>query len=198
MSQEALDNLIKTLARLPSLGPRSARRVALHMIQNKEDLMRPLAHSLLDAADKIKTCTTCGNLDTASPCRICTSHKRDTQTLCIVTSVADIWAIERTGHYKGHYHVLGGELSAIDGIGPEDLNIDTLESRISTNKIKEVIIALSATVDGQTTVYYINDLLDGMDIKITGLARGIPTGGELDYLDDGTITTAFKSRKLVG
>ena len=198
MSQEAIDNLIKTLARLPSLGPRSARRIALHMIQNKEELMLPLANSLIYTADTIKTCTTCDNLDTISPCRICIDPKRDNKTLCIVSSVADIWAIERTGHYKGRYHVLGGELSAIDGITPDDLNLATLQDRIKNDKTTEVIIALSATVDGQTTVYYINDLLDNMNVKITGLARGIPTGGELDYLDDGTITTAFKSRKSVG
>ena len=198
MSQEALDNLIRTLSRLPSLGPRSARRVALHMIQNKEELMRPLAHSLLDAADTIKTCQICGNLDTINPCRICTDTKRDSQTLCIVASVADIWAIERAGHYRGLYHVLGGTLSAIDGITPDDLNLHGLSERINQNNIAEIIIALSATVDGQTTAHYITDLLHDIDVKITGLARGIPTGGELDFLDDSTITTAFKSRRNVG
>lgn len=197
MSSDSVDSLIKMLSRLPSLGPRSARRAALHMIQNKEELMRPLAHALLDAADTIKTCTQCGNLDTTSPCRICTDHKRDTQTLCIVASVADIWAIERAGHYKGLYHVLGGTLSAIDGITPDDLNLHNLTNRINDHQTTEIIMALSATVDGQTTAHYITDLLDSIPLKITGLARGIPTGGELDFLDDSTIATAFKSRKDV-
>ena len=198
MSQEALDHLIKILSRLPSLGPRSARRVALHMIQDKEALMRPLANALTDAADTIKTCPNCANLDTTMPCRICTDPKRDAHTLCIVASVADIWAIERAGHYRGQYHVLGGVLSAIDGVTPDDLNLHGLKDRINQNKITEIIMALSATVDGQTTGHYITDMIGDIGIEVTGLARGIPTGGELDYLDDGTIATAFKSRKAVG
>lgn len=197
MSEQALDHLIKILSRLPSLGPRSARRVALHMIQSKDTLMRPLAHALEDAANTIRTCTTCGNLDTISPCQICTAVKRDISTLCIVASVADIWAIERAGQYRGQYHVLGGVLSAIDGITPNDLSLHSLSERVRQGNIVEVIIALSATVDGQTTAHYITDLLDSYNIKITGLARGIPTGGELDFLDDSTITTAFKARKDV-
>lgn len=159
--------------------------------------MRPLAHALQDAADTIRTCPQCGNLDTISPCQICTAPKRDTSLICVVASVADIWAIERAGHYKGHYHVLGGVLSAIDGVTPDDLNLVTLDARVKTGHIKEIIIALSATVDGQTTAHYITDMLDSYDVTITGLARGIPTGGELDFLDDSTIMTAFKSRKSV-
>lgn len=197
MSEQAIDNLIKMLARLPSLGPRSARRIALQMIQNKDTMMRPLSHAINDAADNIKTCHICGNLDTTSPCRICVDAKRDPSILCCVASVADIWAIERAGHYRGQYHVLGGVLSAIDGITPDDLNLTSLIERIETNNIDELIIALSATVDAQTTAHYIADMLEGTSVKITGLARGIPTGGELDFLDDTTIATAFKSRKSV-
>ncbi len=197
MSEQAIDNLIKMLARLPSLGPRSARRIALQMIQNKDTMMRPLSHAINDAADNIKTCHICGNLDTTSPCRICIDAKRDPSILCCVASVADIWAIERAGHYRGQYHVLGGVLSAIDGITPDDLNLTSLSERIETNNIDELIIALSATVDAQTTAHYIADMLEETSVKITGLARGIPTGGELDFLDDTTIATAFKSRKSV-
>ncbi len=197
MSEHALDHLIKSLSSLPSLGPRSARRMALHLIQHKETLMEPLAQALFEAFEAINPCTTCGNLDTIIPCHICQDHKRDRQTLCLVASVADIWAIERAGHYRGYYHVLGGILSAIDGITPTDLNIHSLKQRIESQNFKEIIIALSATVDGQTTAHYITDLIDDLDIKITGLARGIPTGGELDFLDDHTIVTAFKSRKDV-
>ncbi len=197
MSEHALDHLIKILSSLPNLGPRSARRVALHIIQNKETLMRPLAHTLLDAADTIQSCLVCGNLDTQSPCHICEDYKRNESVLCIVASVSDVWAIERTGHYKGHYHVLGGVLSAIDGIAPKDLNLDRLKIRIQNQDFEEIIIALSATVDGQTTAHYITDLLSDLNLTITGLARGIPMGGELDFLDEGTIGTAFKSRKNV-
>ncbi len=197
MSEQALDHLIKLLSGLPSLGPRSARRVALHMIQNKEGLMKPLANALLDASDNIKTCHICHNLDTVSPCRICQEAKRDSHTICLVSSVADVWAIERAGHYKGLYHIIGGTLSAIDGITPDDLNLTTLVHRVRDQDVKEVIIALSATVDGQTTAHYITDLISNLNVKTTGLARGIPTGGELDFLDDSTIATAFKSRKDV-
>ncbi len=197
MSEHGLDHLIKILGGLPSLGPRSARRVALHLITKKQSVMEPMIRALSDAAEKIQTCPQCNNLDTVVPCSICQSELRDKSTLCIVESVADIWAIERSGHYKGLYHVIGGLLSAIDGIRPEDLGIDDLISRTQSQSIKEVILALSATVNGQTTAHYIADRLQDQSISVTGLARGIPVGGELDYLDDSTITTAFKSRKTV-
>ncbi|MAM34567.1 MAG: recombination protein RecR [Micavibrio sp.] len=197
MSQRALDNLIKLMSGLPGLGPRSARRAVLHLITKKETVMRPLARALSDAAESVITCEICGNLDTVSPCEICQSPSRDQNTLCVVESVADIWAIERAGHYSGLYHVLGGLLSAIDGIQPEDLGLDRLEKRIVDNNMGEVILALSATVNGQTTAHYISDIIEDKGINITGLARGIPVGGELDYLDDSTITTAFKSRKKI-
>ena len=195
MSQRALDNLIKLMSGLPGLGPRSARRAVLHLITKKDTVMHPLARALSEAAEAVITCPVCGNLDTVSPCEICQSPSRDQTTLCVVESVADIWAIERTSHYSGLYHVLGGLLSAIDGIQPEDLGLDRLEKRIVDNNIAEVILALSATVNGQTTAHYISDIIEEKGINITGLARGIPVGGELDYLDDSTITTAFKSRK---
>ena len=197
MSENGLQHLIKILAGLPALGPRSARRIALHMVTKKQSVMEPLIQALIEAEKNIKTCDTCGNLDTVVPCSLCQSHSRDKKTLCIVASVADIWAIERTGHFKGLYHVLGGVLSSIDGIRPEDLGISDMLSRIDNENIQEVILALSATVNGQTTSHYIADRLEGKGVTITGLARGIPVGGELDYLDDSTITTAFKSRKAV-
>ncbi len=197
MSEHGLDHLIKLLGGLPSLGPRSARRFALHLITKKQSVMEPLIRALSDAAEKVQTCPQCNNLDTAIPCGICQNELRDRSTLCIVESVADIWAIERSGHYKGLYHVLGGLLSAIDGVRPEDLGVDSLISRADNESIKEIILALSATVNGQTTAHYIADRLQDNNINVTGLARGIPVGGELDYLDDSTITTAFKSRKTV-
>lgn len=197
MSEHSLEHLIKILGGLPSLGPRSARRVALHLITKKQSVMEPLTRALADAAEKVQACPQCNNLDTVVPCSICQSELRDRSTLCVVESVADIWAIERSGHYKGLYHVLGGLLSAIDGIRPEDLGIESILTRVKDSNIQEVILGLSATVNGQTTAHYIADRLQDENIEVTGLARGIPVGGELDYLDDSTITTAFKSRKSV-
>ncbi|MGE4313576.1 MAG: recombination mediator RecR [Pseudobdellovibrionaceae bacterium] len=197
MSDASLDTLIKLLSALPGLGPRSARRAVLHMMTRKESVMRPLARALTEAAEKIVTCDTCGNLDTSSPCRICEDEARDRTTLCVVESVADIWAIERAGNYRGQYHVLGGLLSAIDGIGPQDLGLSALMTRTKDEGFAEVILGLAATVNGQTTTHYIADLLEPLGVQITGLARGIPVGGELDFLDDSTISTAFKSRKSV-
>lgn len=188
----SIDDLIKLISKLPGLGPRSARRAALHLIKNKENLMRPLAASIEKTADNIVTCTTCGNVDTHSPCKVCTDDKRDKKTLCVVEEVADLWAIERSGNYSGQYHVLGGVLSAIDGVRAEDLNLANFRQRCEG--IDEVIIATNATALGQTTAHYLTDLLDGLDVKITRLAQGIPIGGELDYLDDGTLGTALKSR----
>lgn len=188
------DLLIKQLASLPGLGSRSARRIALHMLNNKEKLMLPLAKNLLHTAETMQHCHSCGNLDENEICRICRDPKRDRQTVCVVASVADIWAVERTRTYKGIYHVLGGVLSALDGVGPKDLTIDSLLQNIRENHVKEVILALSATVDGQSTAHYIVDQIDNPDITITRLAHGMPIGGELDYMDDSTIATALKAR----
>lgn len=194
MDDGPLEHLIKSLARLPGLGNRSARRIALHMLGKRDSVMLPLAHILQNAAEQIKTCETCNNLDMVSPCNLCQSIKRDPSQLCVVAQVSDLWAIERTGAFKGRYHVLGGLLSALDGIGPQELGIEKLVMRTEHEPVQEVILALSATVDGQSTAHYIADELDAASLKITRLAHGVPVGGELDYLDDGTITTALKSR----
>ena len=190
-----LDHLIKMLAALPGLGNRSARRIALHLLSRRETAMVPLAAALQRAAAEIRECTNCGNLDMHDPCAICQNPSRDRSTICVVAQVSDLWAVERTSAFKGVYHVLGGLLSALDGIGPDQLRIRRLIARTEESEdIREVILALSATVDGQSTAHYIADHLDAAALKITRLAHGVPVGGELDYLDDGTITTALKSR----
>ena len=193
-----IDRLIQLLARLPGLGPRSARRAVLHLIKRRESLMQPLAQALGDAAESILICGTCGNLDTVEPCGICMDEKRDGGTICVIEDVADLWALERTRSFKGRYHVLGGRLSALDGIGPEDLNIAGLVARAETGDIQEVILAMNLTVDGQTTAHYIADRLGHTEVDVTRLAHGVPVGGELDYLDDGTLETALRSRRSVG
>jgi len=190
-----LDHLISLISKLPGLGPRSAKRAVLHLIKRREGLMVPLARAMAEAADKIKTCSLCGNIDTHDPCTICIDHKRDETILCVVEQVADLWALERTQAFKGRYHVLGGTLSALDGVGPDDLDIPKLASRAANSAIVEVILALSATVDGQTTAHYIADSLENANVIVSGLAQGVPVGGELDYLDDGTLSTALKRRK---
>lgn len=198
MADTPLDQLIKALARLPGLGPRSARRIALQLLTNKEKIMQPLMHALDHTASSVHTCSACGNLDTLDPCRICQSEKRVRNVICVVASVADLWAVERTSAYKGQYHILGGVLSALDGVGPQDLSIEGLLARIRTLPVDEIILALSATVDGQATAHYLSDRIqDVSEAKITRLAHGVPVGGELDYLDDGTITTALKARANV-
>ena len=190
-----LDLLIRQLSSLPGLGSRSAKRIALHLLTNKEKLMDPLAKNLEYVSSIIVPCQSCGNLDEGDTCRICRNPKRDRSTVCVVASVADLWAIERTGSFKGIYHILGGTLSALDGIGPDDLNISPLVENAKGGEITEMILALSATVDGQSTAHYINDQLHGSGVNITRLAHGVPVGGELDYLDDNTISTALKARK---
>lgn len=195
MHDGPLNHLIKMLGNLPGLGNRSARRIALHLLNQKSGLMIPLATALQRAADEVKNCLTCGNLDAHNPCTICQDIKRDPSQICVVAQVSDLWAIERTSAYRGQYHVLGGLLSALDGVGPDQLNIHSLIKRNETDKPKEIILALSATVDGQSTAHYITDQLNSADVHITHLAHGVPVGGELDYLDDGTITTALRSRK---
>ena len=189
-----LDHLIRMLSGLPGLGNRSARRIALHLLDKRETAMLPLAKALQQAAENIKNCSICGNLDMRDPCSICCDPKREQRKICVVARVSDVWAIERTHAYKGLYHILGGLLSALDGIGPEELRLQKLMERSKGGQIEEIILALSATVDGQSTSHYIADRLNSQNVEITRLAHGVPVGGELDYLDDGTITTALKSR----
>ena len=195
MTGTQIDQLIQLLAKLPGLGPRSARRAALHLIGRKESLLRPLAQAMSRAADRVAPCADCGNLDSLQPCAICRDEGRDASAICVVESVADLWALERSGVFRGRYHVLGGTLSALDGIGPEDLNIGTLVARSGEAVVTEVILATNATVDGQTTAHYLAERLAQCGVKITGLAHGVPVGGELDYLDDGTLATALGARR---
>jgi recombination protein RecR len=189
-----IERLIQLLARLPGLGPRSARRAALHLIKKREQLMAPLSAALAVAADKVEVCHTCGNIDTQNPCTVCTDPRRDGSVIIVVADIADLWALERAHAINARYHVLGGTLSPLDGIGPEDLTIDALVTRAHAAEVKEVILALNATVDGQTTAHYITDLLTDASVAVTRLAYGVPVGGELDYLDEGTLTAAIKSR----
>jgi len=191
-----IERLIQLLARLPGLGPRSARRASLHLIKKREALMAPLTAALQIAMEKIQVCKTCGNIDTANPCTICTDVRRDPSIIVVVEDVADLWALERANAINGHYHVLGGTLSPLDGVGPDDLAIDALVSRAHASEVKEVVLALNATVDGQTTAHYITDLLQDADVKVTRMAHGVPVGGELDYLDEGTLSAAMRQRTL--
>lgn len=190
-----IDHLIQSLARLPGLGPRSARRAALFMLKRRDTILEPLARAMTAAKDKVQTCSVCGNFDTVSPCGICTSPGRDDSLICVVEDVADLWALERGGTFRGRYHVLGGILSALDGVGPDDLNIASLLRRARAPEVREIILATNATVEGQTTAHYIADRLADCDVTISGLALGVPIGGELDYLDDGTLSTAMKARR---
>lgn len=194
----AIDGLIKLLSRLPGMGPRSARRAVLHLIKKKTALMQPLATAMADVADKIMVCSTCHNVDTKDPCAICSDARRDKSTICVVEEVADLWALDRLESFKGQYHVLGGTLSALDGVTPEDLNISTLIERARDEGVHEVILALNATVDGQTTAHYLSDRLSVCHVRVSAIAHGVPVGGELDYLDDGTLSQALKARKDVG
>ena len=195
MGVNEIDRLIQLLSKLPGLGPRSARRAALHLIKNRESLLKPLGLAMESAAEKIQTCSNCGNLDAANPCSICSNIKRDRSTICVVEEVADLWALERSATYSGSYHVLGGVLSPLDGIGPDDLMLDGLMARAEVESVTEVILATSATVDGKTTAHYITERLVNCDVNVTALAHGIPVGGELDYLDDGTLIAAMKERR---
>jgi recombination protein RecR len=191
-----IERLIQLLARLPGLGPRSARRAALHLIKKRDALMAPLTAALKTAMDAVQVCKTCGNIDTQNPCTVCTDLRRDSSMICVVADVADLWALERATATQGRYHVLGGTLSPLDGVGPRDLNIDSLVARAHDASVKEIIIALNATVDGQTTAHYITDLLHEASVKVTRLAHGVPVGGELDYLDEGTLAAAVRQRTL--
>jgi recombination protein RecR len=190
-----IDNLIALMAKLPGLGPRSARRAVLHLIKKRSILLNPLADALFNVAKTARECTLCGNIGTDDLCEICTNGKRQIGQICVVEDVADLWAMERAAAFKGRYHVLGGCLSALDGTGPEELRIPLLVNRVRDENIAEVILALNATVDGQTTAHYIADQLEDMDVVLSLLAQGVPIGGELDYLDDGTITAALAARK---
>lgn len=189
-----IERLIQLLARLPGLGPRSARRAALHLIKKRESLMAPLNTAMGDVLGRIVECRVCGNLDVSDPCTVCTDPGRESATLFVVADVADLWALERTGVHRARYHVLGGVLSPLDSIGPDDLTIAKLIERVPREGVSEVILALGATVDGQTTAHYITDLLRGLDVKVTRLAQGVPMGGELDYLDEGTLSAAIRAR----
>ena len=188
-----IERLIQLLARLPGYGPRSARRAALHLMRKREELLSPLADALRVARERIVTCESCGSVDTRSPCSICGDNRRDAAQLVIVETVGDLWALERAGVVKGRYHVLGGTLSPLDGVGPADLNLHGLASRVAEG-VREVIIAVNATVDGQTTAHYVTDMLSHLGVRVTRLAHGVPVGGELDYLDEGTLAAAIRSR----
>ena len=197
MSGTEIEKLVKLIAKLPSLGTRSARRITLQLLKKRETLLLPLIQSLTSVSANIKTCDICGNFDTQNPCSICSSDMRDGSVICVVQDVADLWAMERVSFFKGKYHVLGGVLSALDGITAEDLNIDNLEHRLQTENVSELILALPATVDGQITAHYLLSRFKSYDIKMTTLAQGIPMGGELDYMDEGTIQLALNSRKAL-
>ena len=203
MSSPEIARLIQMLAKLPGLGPRSARRAALHLIKRRDSLLDPLASVMAQAAQSVTTCSGCGNLDATDPCGVGADPRRDRGLICVVEDVADLWALERAASFKGIYHVIGGTLSALDGRGPEDLNIASLVSRVAAGSVSEVILATSATVDGQTTAHYISDRLEDragekdLSLTITRLAHGVPVGGELDYLDDGTLSAALKARRPV-
>ena len=194
MINSEIDHLVRLISKLPGLGLRSARRIVLHLLNNKEKEMLVLSDEIKDVAERVKFCVICGNMDTSEECYICKDEKRDVSTICVVENVGDLWAIERSGVFSGKYHVLGGVLSALDNIGPDDLKIGQLVQRTKSEKIKEVILANSATVDGQTTAHYIADQLSSTDIILSRLAQGLPMGGELDFLDDGTITQALRAR----
>jgi len=197
MASPEIDALTQALARLPGLGPRSARRAVLHLLKRRETALAPLVRALQAVEANMTTCTTCGNVDTRDPCGICTDERRDAAQLCVVEEVADLWALDRSRLFPGRYHVLGGRLSALDGVRPEDLNIDALVARIAAGGVEEVVLAMNATLEGQTTMHYVADRLEGLSVRITQLAHGVPVGGELDYLDEGTLAQALKARRPV-
>jgi recombination protein RecR len=198
MAGTDIETLIKQIAKLPSLGSRSARRIVLHLLNRRETAFLPLIDSLVKVSENIKTCEICGNFDTVTPCPICASTTRDSGVICVVRDVADLWAMERVSLFKGKYHVLGGVLSAMEGIAPEDLNIETLEQRLASGNVRELVLALPATIDGQITAHYLLSRFKNSGVKITTLAQGIPMGAELDYMDEGTLQLALNSRKTLG
>ena len=194
MASPEIDQLTQMLAKLPGLGPRSARRAVLHLLKKRETVLVPLMAALANVNERLTTCSVCGNVDTRDPCGVCLDERRDRTSVCVVEEVADLWALERSGLFRGVYHVLGGRLSALDGVRPEDLGIDRLVARVSEGGISEVILAMNATLEGQTTAHYVADRLASTGVKVTQLAHGVPVGGELDYLDDGTLAQALKAR----
>jgi recombination protein RecR len=198
MASQEIDALAQALSKLPGLGPRSARRVVLHLMKKRESVMQPLLRALVDVDERLVNCDSCGNIDTINPCGICSDPRRDTRSLCVVEDVSDLWALDRSRLFPGKYHVLGGKLSALDGVRPEDLNIDTLIGRVSAGGIDEVVLAMNATLEGQTTAHYLAERLESYPIRLTQLAHGLPVGGELDYLDDGTLSQALRARRPVG
>ncbi|MEM7618962.1 MAG: recombination mediator RecR [Pseudomonadota bacterium] len=197
VSGPEIERLIQFLGRMPGLGPRSARRAALHLVKKKQDLLGPLADAMVEVMAKVSVCEICGNIDTVNPCMICQDQRRDTSMICVVEDIADLWALERAAVMNARYHVLGGTLSPLDGRGPDDLNIAKLIERASHDGVQEILLALNATVEGQSTAHYITELLEQTNVKVSRLAHGVPVGGELDYLDEGTLAAAIKSRKLM-
>ena len=198
MAGSELERLVQLLARLPGLGPRSARRAVLALMKKRDQLLLPLAGAMREAAERVVTCSACGNLDTCDPCAICADPRRDARSLCVVEDVADLWALDRARLFTGRYHVLGGRLSALEGVRPEDLTIGQLIQRVSQGGIDEVVLAMNATLEGQTTAHYIAERLEGYPVRITQLAHGLLVGGELDYLDEGTLAQALRARRPVG
>jgi recombination protein RecR len=198
MASQEIDALAQALSKLPGLGPRSARRVVLHLMKKRETVMQPLLRALINVDERLVTCTVCGNIDTIDPCGICNDPRRDIRSICVVEDVSDLWALDRSRLFPGKYHVLGGRLSALDGIRPEDLNITSLITRVSAGGIDEVVLAMNATLDGQTTSHYLAERLEDYPIRLTQLAHGVPVGGELDYLDDGTLAQALRARRPIG
>jgi recombination protein RecR len=197
MASHDIETLVQALARLPGLGPRSARRAVLHLLKKRETAMTPLLRALEGVNEKLSECGICGNVDTRNPCGVCADPRRDARMLCVVEDVADLWALERSRLFPGQFHVLGGHLSALDGIRPEDLSIDRLISRVAAGGVDEVILAMNATLDGQTTAHYVAERLEALPVRLTALAHGLPVGGELDYLDDGTLAQALRARRPV-
>ena len=198
MASQEIEALAQALARLPGLGPRSARRAVLHLMKKRETALQPLLSALRTVSEKLSACSTCGNVDTSDPCAICKDPRRDDKLLCVVEEVADLWALDRSRLFPGRYHVLGGRLSALEGIRPEDLTIDSLVSRVAKGGIDEVVLAMNATLEGQTTAHYLAERLEGFPIRLSQLAHGLPVGGELDYLDEGTLAQALRARRPIG
>ncbi|HEY8593591.1 MAG TPA: recombination mediator RecR [Sphingomicrobium sp.] len=197
MASHEIEALSQALARLPGLGPRSARRAVLHLMKRRETALQPLLRALQEVTDKLSTCSTCGNVDTSDPCTVCRDPRRDEKMLCVVEEVSDLWALDRSRLFPGRYHVLGGRLSALEGVGPDDLTINQLVRRVSEGGIDEVVLAMNATLEGQTTAHYVAERLEGFPIRLSQLAHGLPVGGELDYLDEGTLAQALRARRPV-
>jgi recombination protein RecR len=198
MASQEIEALSGALARLPGLGPRSARRAVLWLVKNRDQALPALLDALGAVSETLVECQICGNVDTSDPCGICSDHRRDAKSLCVVEDVADVWALDRARLFQGRYHVLGGRLSALDGVGPEDLNITSLLARVETGEVDEVVLAMNATLEGQTTAHYLAERLEPFSLRITQLAHGLPVGGELDYLDEGTLAQALRARRPVG